>query len=41
MKEAVEASKDAITRRRVWKFEHHCLRHCFAAEREEDMKLGA
>ncbi|GMF59895.1 unnamed protein product [Phytophthora fragariaefolia] len=41
MREAVETSKGAITRRLVWRFERHCLRHCFAAEREEDMKLGA
>ena len=41
MKEAVEASKGIITRRLVWKFERHCLRNCFAAERKEDMKLGA
>ncbi|OWZ04497.1 LOW QUALITY PROTEIN: Transposase [Phytophthora megakarya] len=41
MKEAFEVSKGVITRRLVWKFECHCLRHCFAAERGEDMKLGA
>ncbi|OWY90889.1 hypothetical protein PHMEG_00040770 [Phytophthora megakarya] len=39
MKEVVEASKGVITRRLVWKFERHCLRHCFAAECGEDMKL--
>ncbi|GMF45632.1 unnamed protein product [Phytophthora fragariaefolia] len=41
MKEAVETSKGVITRRLVWRFERHCLRLCFVAEREEDMKLGA
>ncbi|KAE8915493.1 hypothetical protein PF005_g7782 [Phytophthora fragariae] len=41
MKEAVETSKCVITRRLVWRFERHCLRHCVAAEREEDMKLEA
>ncbi|OWZ16619.1 Transposase [Phytophthora megakarya] len=41
MKEAFEANKGIITRRLVWKFERHCLRHCFVAECGDDMKLGA
>lgn len=41
MKEAVGKSKSVITRRLVWRYERHCLRHCFAAERGDDMQLGA
>ncbi|KAL4139015.1 hypothetical protein PRIC2_002515 [Phytophthora ramorum] len=41
MKEAVEFGKTVITARLVWRYERHCLRHCFAADRGDDMKLGA
>uniref|UniRef100_H3GFT6 Tc1-like transposase DDE domain-containing protein n=1 Tax=Phytophthora ramorum TaxID=164328 RepID=H3GFT6_PHYRM len=41
MKEAVEFGKTVITARLVWRYERQCLRHCFAAERGDDMKLGA
>uniref|UniRef100_H3GJD3 Tc1-like transposase DDE domain-containing protein n=1 Tax=Phytophthora ramorum TaxID=164328 RepID=H3GJD3_PHYRM len=41
MKEVVEFGKTVITARLVWRYERHCLRHCFAAEKGDDMKLGA
>ncbi|ETP36901.1 hypothetical protein F442_15241 [Phytophthora nicotianae P10297] len=41
MKDAVEACKGVITRRLIWRYERHCLRQCFAAERGFDMELGA
>ena len=41
MKEAVDMCKQVITCRLVWSLERHALRHCFAAEREENMRLGA
>ncbi|KAE8994137.1 hypothetical protein PR003_g22793 [Phytophthora rubi] len=41
MKEAVEFGKKVITARLVWYYERHCLRHCFAAEKGDDMQLGA
>ncbi|EEY59807.1 uncharacterized protein PITG_12938 [Phytophthora infestans T30-4] len=41
MKDAVEACKNVITRRLIWRYERHCLRHCFAAEKGFDMELGA
>ncbi|KAE9026777.1 hypothetical protein PR003_g10360 [Phytophthora rubi] len=41
MKEAVEFDKKVITTRLVWRYERHCLRYCFVAEKGDDMQLGA
>ncbi|GMF42861.1 unnamed protein product [Phytophthora fragariaefolia] len=41
MKEAVELGKKVVTARLVWRYERDCLRHCFAAEKGDDMELGA
>ncbi|GMF56990.1 unnamed protein product [Phytophthora fragariaefolia] len=41
MKEAVELGKKVVTTPLVWRYERHCLRHCFAAEKGNGMELGA